>query len=582
MHTSDGSRSSLVFPSIGLYEKVENRFMQSLNSKAYFMRKSDLLKKYLPNRPQTWVFALATCIYFWIICEVPIIGWATGKHDDAHFVEGAFHILHGDWLGKYDEMTLIKGPFYPIFIALNFIFRIPLLISQGILYWASGIMVFSAISKIFRNSTYALIGFIVFLFNPIITNGANLKVLREGVYVPLYCFLGGGILWLWILKKNKFRQRAKLSVVLGVLTFFFWTTREEGIWIVPGAICAFLYIAAFNIRSQTSDRFKVCKNEFLLIVILVGVAWTGVQGIRTINYLKYGQPVVTEFSNDNAFLGAYGAMTRVVFDDPIDHVPVSRKTFAEMSKYSPALEEIHVPLFNQGWELYLCENPDKSKCEIQAGWFMWAVRDAVAKIGYYTTAAKANAYYDRVTTELRAACNTGKLQCLPFQATTHPIFRWADVPKTIHVLGIAIVSTFIFEPYDLSEAALRNSGDPNQLHAFLNLTRSLDRTYLSKKRILPVLRFIHLIYKWGFPFIALAGITAFLIACLRRHRLPRGAILILLIFGFTMLTRLALLSYVTVTSFPAILVYMSPCYPALIILITTFFASAFSPPEEIV
>src|SRR5215510_15980411 len=38
-------------------------------------------------------------------------------HDDLLFLDQAKALLDGEWLGKLDALTLIKGPFYPLFIA---------------------------------------------------------------------------------------------------------------------------------------------------------------------------------------------------------------------------------------------------------------------------------------------------------------------------------------------------------------------------------------------------------------------------------------------------------------------------------
>ena len=61
-----------------------------------------------------------------------IIGYA--GQDDQLFINLAHSILNGDWLGSYNNMTLIKGPFYPLFLAANHLTHIPLLITEQILY----------------------------------------------------------------------------------------------------------------------------------------------------------------------------------------------------------------------------------------------------------------------------------------------------------------------------------------------------------------------------------------------------------------------------------------------------------------
>ena len=42
---------------------------------------------------------------------------AGGWYDDFLFVRLARFILHGQWLGPFDQLTLTTGPFYPLFLA---------------------------------------------------------------------------------------------------------------------------------------------------------------------------------------------------------------------------------------------------------------------------------------------------------------------------------------------------------------------------------------------------------------------------------------------------------------------------------
>ena len=55
-------------------------------------------------------------------------------HDDLLFVRLAYSLLNGEWLGPYTNLTLAKGPFYPLWIAATTLTGIPLLIAQHLLY----------------------------------------------------------------------------------------------------------------------------------------------------------------------------------------------------------------------------------------------------------------------------------------------------------------------------------------------------------------------------------------------------------------------------------------------------------------
>ncbi|MEK9786503.1 MAG: hypothetical protein VW546_10890, partial [Gammaproteobacteria bacterium] len=61
----------------------------------------------------------------------------SSPHDDTLFIGLALNILQGDWLGTYNQFTLMKGPGYSMFIALSNILGIPLILSQELLYVAA-------------------------------------------------------------------------------------------------------------------------------------------------------------------------------------------------------------------------------------------------------------------------------------------------------------------------------------------------------------------------------------------------------------------------------------------------------------
>src|SRR5215831_11380444 len=92
-----------------------------------------------PRQPKLIIAACAgvAILSVWLRMGVPVyaIGWA--RHDDALFVQLAYYLGAGRWLGPYDQLTLAKGMAYPAFIVAAFGIGIPLKIAEHILYLAS-------------------------------------------------------------------------------------------------------------------------------------------------------------------------------------------------------------------------------------------------------------------------------------------------------------------------------------------------------------------------------------------------------------------------------------------------------------
>ncbi|HEX9011945.1 MAG TPA: hypothetical protein VF813_00460, partial [Anaerolineaceae bacterium] len=75
-----------------------------------------------------WVTIIVVSLFrLWLTSSLPLLVNGNAGHDDLLFIKLASNILHGSWLGSYNQFTLIKGPFYPIFIDLSFLSGFPLL-----------------------------------------------------------------------------------------------------------------------------------------------------------------------------------------------------------------------------------------------------------------------------------------------------------------------------------------------------------------------------------------------------------------------------------------------------------------------
>src|SRR3989304_3324277 len=95
------------------------------------------------NENQVFIFVFAISILFriWLITGVPNI-YIIYPHDDLYFAKAAHYIIHGQWMGPYSQMTLIKGPFYSFFLIISFLTGLPLLLNETIFYLLAFIVFF--------------------------------------------------------------------------------------------------------------------------------------------------------------------------------------------------------------------------------------------------------------------------------------------------------------------------------------------------------------------------------------------------------------------------------------------------------
>jgi hypothetical protein len=76
---------------------------------------------------------LLSIIRIWLIYGQTMLVPYT-PHDDLLYLRLSHFVLIGEWLGPYNNLTLVKGPFYPIWIAATTLSGIPLFIAQHLLY----------------------------------------------------------------------------------------------------------------------------------------------------------------------------------------------------------------------------------------------------------------------------------------------------------------------------------------------------------------------------------------------------------------------------------------------------------------
>ena len=344
---------------------------------------------------------------------------AHALHDDALFAAFALALLNGDWLGSYTNLTLVKGPFYSMWLAFNALLGAPLLVSQAVLYLLASLLLLWAVAPGPRWRWPLVIGFAIYAFNPAPYAVAELRVLRAGIYMPLSVLILALCFCWFRLRDETWRRKLPVAAALGLTVGCFWITREEGVWILPVLTLAWVGITAM--------RWRMAATEAGLAAVGVATSILVVQGVATVNYVKYGVHDVVEFKQ-REFLDAYGALSRIDHAAWRPRIVVPREVRARAYDVSPAFAELRPHLggaVGDFWANESCQYGHPVPCpdEIAGGWFMFALREAVARAGHYESAPKARAYYARVAAELNAACDDGRLSCGARRRSMAPPYR---------------------------------------------------------------------------------------------------------------------------------------------------------------
>jgi hypothetical protein len=334
-------------------------------------------------------------------------------YDDALFMKLAGHILNGAWLGPYDVLTLVKGPGYPLFLAAAYSIGMPVVTLQALLYVGACLTFCIALRPALRTRWPLAVLFAVLLFNP--ANGSPQRIVRDFVYASqsifvLACAIGAFV-----------RRDRSIGVLVGWLCgcgfFLGWMaiTREDGIWILPPllAMTVFCFVKLTGIGTR-QRMWRAALFFAMPALIQVGM----VAAVSLVNLRTYGGFVATEFTA-REFNDAYGALLRVAPEQDIRRVPLSRATRQRIYPLSPAFRELQPALEdpNTGWVCragytgYECLRVADD--EIPGTWFVWALRDAADHAGIHRSLPASREYYARLAREVNAACDAGRVACLP-------------------------------------------------------------------------------------------------------------------------------------------------------------------------
>jgi hypothetical protein len=512
--------------------------------------------------------AALIALKLWLSGDMHMTIYADARHDDALFLSQAASIVSGEWLGKFGELTLAKGPSYSIFIALAHLAHIPLLDAQAMLHALACLLFVLAVRPVVASPLVRLLLLAALLFDPHpFSSEAGERALRSSIQPALTLFTLSGVIGMLLRTAQEPALLLSWSVLGGIGLAAFWFSREEGIWLVPTLVLitgAALWRVWRNPVAQKAVRIACLLAPF---VIGVSALWA----LRAVNHAHYGAWISVDMK-DGGFPAAYGALTRITPAEIITGVPVTKETRLRAYAVSPALAELQPVLegrtgntwASHGWE-QLPDHP-LAKQEIRAGWLPWALRQAALESGYYQDARGTSLYWQRVADEVNAACDNGTLHGGPRRAGFYPRWQsslWGPLGSSLRG-AVAVVTRFS----DYKAQAYPSRGAPDDIARYGRLVRESP----VMERLPPSLRthvrqVVFRCYQAaGTPATLLAVIATLVLAVRVMRKTADSSLLAIdlgLLGGATSL--IVLVALVDVTSFSALhAMYLSPATPLVI------------------
>lgn len=373
------------------------------------------------KHPRSWVRAALAAIIavkLWLVCAQPVVAIGGAGHDDRLYLELARQLIEGNWLGSYSQFTLMKGPMYSFFIAGTFLLGIPLPLAQHLLYLGACLVLLKALRPLLRHNWQECLLFLLLAWQPMSYELPVLgRVLRQNIYTPTVLLLFAGLCALETRRNSPAALRAGWGLLLGLSFAALWLTREESVWCLPAIVLLIAAAAWRGWRAQVTPLLVAAGSGLLVI-----------GGVSFLNYRHYQWFGTVEFRAPE-FAAAYGALQRPITTEEIPYVSVTRTMRLRLYEVSPAFAELRPSLEGDNGLAWANASSghtglDATQREIAGGWFMWALRDAVAAAGHAGSARDALAFYGRIADEVNRACDEDRLGAVrPRRDTLMPPWR---------------------------------------------------------------------------------------------------------------------------------------------------------------
>ena len=378
-------------------------------------------------------------IKLWLLSPQEIIA-RTAPHDDTLFVGLALNILQGEWLGAYNQFTLMKGSGYPLFIALSNILGLPLILSQELLYLGACFLFTLGIRLLGASTTLSCLAFALLAFNPFTYNFfPNVYPFRFGIYpaVSLMLFAVGQII---LIRASQSRRHWGIALAFGLLLGWFWNIRGEAIWIAPVLgvfLLSYWYVTARSERTSTSRRI------FTSVVATATLIWAGLFGVNTAiatkNHQVYGIYTTNEMTSP-AFKSAYGGLLRIRSSELTQFTPVNREQRRLAYQVSPSFRQLeHYFESGRGVRTWM-----KGFSDYPAAYFPWAFRDGLYTIGLFRGAKETHAFLEEIGREIDEGCDSSRIECRPRHTNLAPAWHseWNALAVDIFFQTIARIVKF--------------------------------------------------------------------------------------------------------------------------------------------
>ena len=421
-----------------------------------------------------YIFAILIILRIILSNRLPSLLFPEMPHDDGWMLDKAQHFLRGEWLGPYDHITLIKGVFSPILLAICAGFGIGFNFLNTAIYCLACVIFVKGVQPVIKNKWLQILCLAVLLFNPIsFALHTGQRAYRCGIGQWQIMIIFGCILAIFLRRNNNAISLLKWAVVAGVTLGVFLLTREDGTWIYPFVLSA-LCVTFVMIIWEKSDRLK--KLAVISIIIFIPCLIRGVVAIT--NYTYYGAAIVND-RTDGFYAKVAGDLNLIApnaDDDKLYRSKEYRDSYytiyvSTMEKALTASPTLNSAAKHLRYAIHCWANNSqvafslKQTGQPSTDHMLWALRDGAMSAGHYNSLTESEAFFAKVHNELQASFKNGTLEKrgLLVSPLIAPL-QTGDLSKSLGLMPIALIDIINYK--GISCAAPASTGSKFSLKEF--------------------------------------------------------------------------------------------------------------------
>ena len=340
-----------------------------------------------------WIIAiivLVTIVRALLSFNLPSFYLNNLRYDDKLMISQLNSLKEGNYLGEYNDRTLVKGIAYPVFLYIASCLNIGYSGFLTMLYILACMFLTFSLRRIVKNKFMLIIIYIFLLFNPVsFSSELFQRLYRNSLSIIELLFFFGAVINIICAKKKGIISHLFLGLIMSIM----FLTREDNIW----TIVIYVILVIYKLYKQFSIKtLLVSIIPAIIIAIILNI-------VSYINYLNYKIYTYNEISN-SSFKKAYIKMLQVKDDERIDKTAISRSTLYKIAENSKVLN-FSKDNIDEKYDKLAGENG-----EIYNGNIVWYLRYWVYQKNHFKNGEEANKYWEELSNELDELFEKGILE----------------------------------------------------------------------------------------------------------------------------------------------------------------------------